>query len=127
LSYDDAVQFDVMEVQHIARALAVVAAADGVMLPEERGFIEGWAYAHGVGGRDWSAAPLDEVGMAAALRRPEQRREVIKLCLALALSDRDFAPEEIEAVGRIAVALSVSEEDMLFLVADARAEASRRR
>jgi uncharacterized tellurite resistance protein B-like protein len=119
-------QLDALEVQHIARALAVVASADGTIRGEERGFIDGWAYAHGVPARDWSAAPLDDVGLAEAVRRPEQRREVIKLCLALALSDNDFAPEEIDAVGRIAAALHISEDEMLILVADARREAVER-
>ena len=106
------VSFDQAEAQVVARALAAVAAADGAIKAREENFLEGFAVTHGVGGHAHIAAALDENALAHAVRDPERRREVLRLCLKMAHADRVYEPREAAVIARIARAFGVSDEEL---------------
>jgi uncharacterized tellurite resistance protein B-like protein len=110
------------EAQQVARALAAVAAADGAVLAAEANFIDEFVVLHGVGAHAHVADPLDEQLLARTVRDDDKRREVLRLCLQMALSDRDYAPEEMEMVQRIGEALDVPREETLLMTARVRDE-----
>jgi tellurite resistance protein len=114
------VTFDHGEAEAVARALAAVAAADGAIKAREESFLDGFAVAHGVGAHHWIAVPLDEAALARAVRGADQRREVVRLCLKMALADLDYAPSEIAIIARIARALDVGDAELSALTEAAR-------
>ncbi|HZS35770.1 MAG TPA: TerB family tellurite resistance protein [Polyangia bacterium] len=115
-----AVTFDHGEAEAVARVLAAVAAADGAIKAREESFLDGFAVAHGVGAHHWIAVPLDEAALVRAVVDPEKRREVVRLCLQMALSDLDYAPAEIALIARVARALAVSDGELAALTEAAR-------
>jgi tellurite resistance protein len=114
------VSFDHAEAEAVARALAAVAAADGAIKAREASFLDGFAVAHGVGGHAWIAVPLDEAHLARAVIDPAKRREVVRLCLQMALADLDYAQAEIAIVARVARVLDVAPDELEQLTAAAR-------
>jgi len=97
------VQFDAAEALEVVRALAAVAAADGAVLTREEVLLEGFAIHHGIGSHMWINAPFDEEGLAAVVTDPEKRREVLRLCLQLAVADKDYADEELSSLTENAI------------------------
>jgi tellurite resistance protein len=112
------VTFEPAEAHEVVRALAAVAAADGAILSREESVLEGFAIAHGIGGHVWLAAPLDELALARAVTPPEKRREVVRLCLEMAHSDREYAASEQQMIARIARALEIGEAELRTLTAE---------
>jgi tellurite resistance protein len=100
--------FDVLEAQEIVRALAAVAAADGAIVAREVAFLDGFANPYRLNTATWYATPLDEAALARAVTAPERRREVLSLCVQMAICDRRYAPEEVAVIERIAVAFGVA-------------------
>src|SRR5438094_9207651 len=96
------VTFERGEAQAVARALAAVAAADGAIKAREESFLDGFAVANGVGAHVWIAVPLDEALLAHVIAGADKRREVLRLCLQMALADLDYAPQEMAMIARIA-------------------------
>jgi uncharacterized tellurite resistance protein B-like protein len=114
------VSFDQAEAQAVARALAAVAAADGAIKAREESFLDGFAMQHGVGGHMWIAVPLDELELARAVSGLEKRREVVRLCIRMALADLELAPQELILIQRVARALAITEDELTELTAEAR-------
>jgi len=114
------VSFDQAEAQAVARALAAVAAADGAIKAREESFLDGFAMQHGVGGHAWIAVPLDELELARAVAGPEKRREVVRLCLRMALADLELAPQELSLIQRVARALAISDDELDELAGEVR-------
>ena len=110
--------FDVSEAQEVVRALAAVASADGAILDREETFLEGFAIQHKIGAHVWLGSPLDEVSLARAVTDPQKRRRVLELCLTMAHTDHDYAPEERAVVERIATALAISPGDLQSLTSE---------
>jgi uncharacterized tellurite resistance protein B-like protein len=113
------VTFDADEAHQVALALAAVAAADGAMVAREKAFLTSFGYLWGISA-DTTLPRLDEAALARTVLTAEKRREVVGLCLAMALADRDYAPEESEIIGRIARALGVGDADLVLLTISAR-------
>jgi uncharacterized membrane protein YebE (DUF533 family) len=117
------VSFDASEAQAIIRALAAVAVADGAILDREESFLEGFAVANGMSTLGVGAhalgidTPLDERSLAAAVRDPHKRREVIALCLEMAHRDREYAASEREIITRIARAFELTDGELTALTA----------
>ena len=95
-------RFEVEEANEVARALAAVAAAYGALLAREESVLDEFAVANGVGGHAWIATPLDEGRLARAVRDPLKRREVLRLCLKMAIADGDYADWGLYVWGDIA-------------------------
>jgi uncharacterized tellurite resistance protein B-like protein len=104
--------FDILEAQEIVRALAAVAAADGAVVAREVTFLDGFANAYGIGGHAWFAMPLDEVSLARAVGPVEKRRQVVELCVKMAVCDSKYTAEEVTLIERIASALNVSSDEL---------------
>lgn len=110
------VVFTPTEVRAIVRALAAVAAADGAVLGREEAFLEGFAMAHGelIGTHALLSSPLDDAQLKLleqVVVDPAKRRQVVLLCLEMAMSDREYAPSEEQLVTRIADALGIDAEE----------------
>jgi len=116
-----AILFAPDEAQEVARALAAVAAADGAILPREASFLDEFAMAHSVGGMTFLPQALDVQRLARAIRAPEPRRTVLRLCLRMALIDGDYAAAEAREIARIAAAFGVTTDELQILTDDARA------
>jgi uncharacterized tellurite resistance protein B-like protein len=130
------IRFEAGEAEAVAELLLAMAACDGGLGPDERAFLEQFVERHGVKmpglsdtGFDDDAAmaatALDPAAAATAevarvVVDPDKRREVVRLCLQLALADRDYALEETAMVKRIAGALGVSDIELVMLTMDAR-------
>lgn len=114
--------FDSGEAQEVARALAAVAAADGAILAREMSFLDEFAMEHSVAGLAFVDKPLDVERLARAIRSSEQRREVVRLCLRMALSDGNYAEAEVRAVEKIATAFAIAADELASLTAAARAK-----
>jgi uncharacterized tellurite resistance protein B-like protein len=112
--------FEILEAQEIVRALAAVAAADGAIVDREVSYLDGFAEGYGVSAHAWFATPLDEVALARAVTTPEKRRQVLRLCVEMALCDRKYTPEEVEVIRRISAALAIG-ADELAAITDAAA------
>jgi len=116
--------FEVSEAQEVVRALAAVASADGAILDREESFLEGFAIQHNIGAHVWLGSPLDEVSLARAVTDPAKRRKCLEMCLTMAHTDHDYAPEERAVIERIAAAFSIPPDELQALtraVAAARA------
>ena len=109
------------EAQEVARALAWVAAADGAILGREASFLDEFAMNHSVGGLAFIPSPLDIDRLARVVTGVDQRMEVLRLCVRIAIADGEYADAEARAIGRIAVAFGVGEEELATLVAATRA------
>src|SRR5262245_45900474 len=115
-------KFSTEEAAEIARLLLAVAACDGGFVQNERDFITRFSTAHKLPdptgsleasfdeemafadtSRDPAAAAVE--GVQRRVTDPKKRREVIKICLQLALADRDYALEENLLIKRVADAL----------------------
>lgn len=112
--------FDPGEAQEVARALAAVAAADGAILSREESFLDEFAMAHSVAGHAFLSTPLDVDRLARAIRDVNKRRDVVRLCLRMALSDGKYAEAEVRAVEKIATALEIPPDELAALTAAAR-------
>lgn len=106
-----AVTFTPAEAQEIVRALAAIAAADGAIKSREEAMLESFAVAHGIGGHGYFSTPLDEVALARAVSDPDKRREVVRLCVRMALSDNEYAAPEQQLVFRVARALGIDDDE----------------
>ena len=87
-----AISFAPDEAQEIARALAAVAAADGAIQQREASVLDEFAMSHSVGGITFIPEQLDVDKLARAIRGDDERREVLRLCIRMALADGDYAP-----------------------------------
>ena len=110
-----AISFAAEEAQEIARALAAVAAADGAILAREASLLDEFAVANGVGGHAWIAKPLDAGRLARAVKDPEHRREVLRLCLRMAVADGEYAEAEQRTIARIATAFEIGSDELLAM------------
>ena len=110
----DAATFTPAEVRAVVRALAAVAAADGAVLGREEAFLEGFAMAHGelIGTHALLTQPLDVKLLAQAVGDLAKRRQVVLLCLEMAMSDREYAPSEAQLVKQIAEALGIGADEL---------------
>ena len=126
LSNDAEITFDPVEAGEVVRALAAVAAADGAVKAREEAFLEGFAMKHGhnYAAHLWLSQPLDAEALATIIVTPEKRREVLRLCLEMALADREFADSERTMVERIATAFAIPTPDFAALVDAERARHS---
>lgn len=115
-----AITFAPDEAQEIARALAAVAAADGAILSREASFLDSFAMAHSVGGLSFIPAPLDVAKLARMIAAPDKRREVLRLCIKMALCDGKYAEGEVRAVATIAAAFGVDADELQRLTDDVR-------
>ena len=104
--------FTPAEAQEIARALAAVAAADGAIQQREASVLDEFAMTHAVGGMTFIPDSFDVDKLARVIRDAAQRREVLRLCIKMALSDGDYADSEARAIGTIATALDVSSDEL---------------
>jgi tellurite resistance protein len=107
-----AISFAPAEAQEIARALASVAAADGVIVGREASVLDEFAMAHSVGGMTFIPEQLDVDKLARAIRGEDERREVLRLCIKMALCDGEYADSEARAIGAIATALDVHSDEL---------------
>jgi uncharacterized tellurite resistance protein B-like protein len=115
------IRFDKSEVQQIARALGAVAQVDGAILPAEQAFLSRFLRLFGIRANPEEVTlAFDVEELAKKVLDPAKRIEVITLCLAMALSDRDYAPEEQELIARIARALGIPDADLVLLTIRAR-------
>jgi uncharacterized membrane protein YebE (DUF533 family) len=96
----------------IARALAAVAAADGAIVAREASQLDEFAVAHGVGVQIWIATPIDPAQLARAVSDPGARREVLRLCLRMAIADGTYAAPEQSVLARIAGAFGVPDAEL---------------
>ncbi len=108
------VAFTPQEVRAVVRALAAVAAADGAVLGREEAFLEGFAMAHGelIGTHALLGQPLDLRLLAEGVADPAKRRQVVLLCLEMAMSDREYAPSEEQMVTQIAEVLGIDADEL---------------
>jgi tellurite resistance protein len=107
-----AISFAPAEAQEIARALAAVAAADGAIQQREASVLDEFAMSHSVGGMSFIPEPLDVDKLARAIRGDAERREVLRLCIKMALADGDYADTEARAIGIIATAFDVPSDEL---------------
>jgi uncharacterized tellurite resistance protein B-like protein len=112
-----AATFEIMEAQEIARALAAVAAADGAIVDREVSYLDGFAEGYGVSAHAWFATPLDEVALARAVTTFDKRRQVLRLCVEMALCDQKYTPEEVEVIRRISAALAIGADELAAITA----------
>jgi uncharacterized tellurite resistance protein B-like protein len=115
------IRFDQAEVRQIARALGAVAQVDGAILPAEQAFLSRFLRLFGLRANPEDVTlAFDVEELAAKVVDPSKRLEVITLCLAMALSDKDYAPEEQDLIARIARAFGVPDADLVLLTIKAR-------
>jgi tellurite resistance protein len=107
-----AISFAPAEAQEIARALAAVAAADGTIQQREASVLDEFAMAHSVGGMTFIPDALDVDKLARAIRGDAERREVLRLCIKMALADGAYHPNEARAIETIATALDISGREL---------------
>ncbi len=112
-----AISFAPAEAQEIARALAAIAAADGAIQQREASLLDEFAMAHSVGGMTFIPEPLDVRKLARAIPGAEERREVLRLCIKMALADGEYAHSEALAIAGIAAAFDVSPAELQALLA----------
>jgi uncharacterized membrane protein YebE (DUF533 family) len=124
---NEPITFDAAEAGEVVRALAAVAAADGAVKAREEQFLEGFAMRHGhtYAAHLWLSQPLDTTTLAAVIDGADKRREVLRLCLEMALADRDFAEAERQMIERIAVAFAIPAAELDALVESERARRER--
>jgi tellurite resistance protein len=115
-----AISFGTDEAQAIARALAAVAAADGAILAREASFLDEFAMRHSVGGLSFISEALDPARLSRAVRGVDMRLEVLRLCVAMALCDGEYADSEARIIGTIATAFGVGADELALLVEAAR-------
>ncbi|MDB4964813.1 MAG: Tellurite resistance protein TerB [Myxococcales bacterium] len=115
-----AITFAPDEAQEIARALAAVAAADGAILAREASFLDAFAMAHSVGGLSFIPATLDVARLARVIAAPDKRREVLRLCVKMALSDGNYADGERRAIVNIATTFGVGADELQQLTEEVR-------
>jgi tellurite resistance protein len=115
-----AISFAPGEAQEIARALAAVAAADGAIVTREASFLDAFAMAHSVGGLSFMSQPLDVARLARAIPAADKRREVLRLCLQMALCDGVYAEDEMRVVRGIATALGIGSDELQQLTDEVR-------
>jgi tellurite resistance protein len=102
--------------QEVARALAAVAAADGSILSREASFLDEFAMRHSVGGLSFISEPLDPSRLARAIRGVDMRLEVLRLCVAMALCDGEYAESERRIIGSIATEFGVGSDELAAIV-----------
>lgn len=112
-----AISFGTDEASEIARALAAVAAADGAIRAREAAFLDGFAMSHSVTGQQHLTTPLDAERLARHIVDPHKRREVLRLCIQMALADGDYAEAEQRAIAIIAGAFAISAAELAQIVA----------
>jgi tellurite resistance protein len=110
------------EAQEVARALAAVAAADGAIQQREASFLDEFAMNHSVAGISFIPEPLDVDRLARLIVGADKRREVVRLCLHMALVDGSYADGEVRAIARIAAALDIDDATLARLTEAARAK-----
>jgi tellurite resistance protein len=113
--------------QEIARALAAVAAADGAILAREASFLDEFAMRHSVGGLSFISEPLDPARLARAIRGVDMRLEVLRLCVAMALCDGEYAESERRIIVSIATEFGVGTDELAAIVEAGRAAVVNRR
>ena len=113
--------------QEIARALAAVAAADGAILAREASFLDEFAMRHSVGGLSFISEPLDPARLARAIRGVDMRLEVLRLCVAMALCDGEYAESERRIIVSIATEFGVGADELGAIVEAGRAAFVNRR
>ncbi len=111
-----AISFGTDEASEIARALAAVAAADGAIRAREASFLDGFAMAHSVAGQQHLVTPLDVDRLARHIVGADKRREVLRLCVQMALVDGYYADAERQVVTAIATAFAISADELAALV-----------
>ena len=67
---------------------------------------------HSVGGITFIPEPLDVDKLARAIRGDAERREVVRLCIKMALADGAYHPLEARAIETIATALDISGREL---------------
>jgi len=107
-----AISFSPADAQEIARALAAVAAADGAIQQREASVLDEFAMNHSVGGMTFIPQALDVDKLARVIRGEDARREVLRLCIKMALADGEYAPAEARAIGMIATAFDVHSDEL---------------
>ena len=107
-----AISFAPAEAQEIARALAAIAAADGAIQQREASLLDEFAMSHSVGGITFIPQALDVDKLARAIRGADERREVLRLCIKMALCDGEYAEAEARAVSEIAYVFDVSSAEL---------------
>jgi tellurite resistance protein len=112
--------FEPGEAQEVARVLAAVAAADGAILAREESFLDEFAMVHSVAGHAFIATPLDVERLSRAIRDADKRRQVLRLCLRMALSDGNYAEAEVRAIEKVAAAFGVGADELAQLTETAR-------
>ncbi|HEX8953096.1 MAG TPA: TerB family tellurite resistance protein [Polyangia bacterium] len=112
-----AISFAPAEAQEIARALAAVAAADGAIQQREASMLDEFAMSHSVGGMTFIPEALDVDKLARAIRGADERREVLRLCIKMALCDGEYADAEARAISEIAYVFDVPSAELQALVA----------
>ncbi len=115
-----AISFSIEEAQEVARALAAVAAADGAILGREASFLDEFAMTHSIAGLSFIPQPLDHARLGRIVADADKRREVIRLCLRMALVDGDYAEAVARAVARIAAAFAIPDDELAALTASTR-------
>jgi tellurite resistance protein len=111
-----AILFAPAEAQEIARALAAVAAADGAIQQREASVLDEFAMTHSVGGITFIPETLDVDKLARVIRGADERREVLRLCVKMALCDGEYAESEARAIASIAYALDVPSDELQTIV-----------
>ena len=107
-----AISFAPAEAQEIARALAAVAAADGTIQQREASALDEFAMTHSVGGMTFIPQQLDVDKLARVIKGEDERREVLRLCIKMALCDGAYDPAEARAIGTIATAFDVLSDEL---------------
>jgi uncharacterized tellurite resistance protein B-like protein len=115
-----AITFAPDEAQEIARALASIAAADGAIVGREASFLDAFAMAHSVGGLSFIPNTLDIAKLARMIPGADKRREVLRLCVQMALCDGNYAEGEVRAVANIAAAFGVGADELQQLTDEVR-------
>ena len=113
--------------QEVARALAAVAAADGSILAREASFLDEFAMRHSVGGLSFISEPLDPSRLARAIRGVDMRLEVLRLCVAMALCDGEYAESERRIIGSIATEFGVGADELAAIVETGKSAVPNRR
>ena len=67
---------------------------------------------HSVGGITFIPDALDVDKLARAIRGGDERREVLRLCIKMALCDGEYADSEARAIASIAYALDVGSDEL---------------
>ncbi|HEX9105508.1 MAG TPA: TerB family tellurite resistance protein, partial [Polyangia bacterium] len=94
-----------------------VAAADGAIQQREASMLDEFAMSHSVGGMTFIPEALDVDKLARAIRGADERREVLRLCIKMALCDGEYADAEARAISEIAYVFDVPSAELQALVA----------